>query len=82
MAFYSYIPAGFVIAKSGKLEHEVTGEAWNSDRRFQTVEIKDGVYVAKDVYSDIKATVDSVVEAEEVKSAQAKKINSKGKKLF
>ncbi len=82
MAFYSYIPAGFVIAKSGRLEHEVTGEAWNSDRKFQTVELKDGAYVAKVGYSDIKETTEAVAEVEEVKAAQAKKINSRGKKLF
>lgn len=81
MAFYSYIPAGFAIAKSGKLAHEVTGEAWNSDRKFKTVEFKDGAYVAKVGYSDIKAE-EPVTEVEEVKAAQAKKINSRGKKLF
>ena len=82
---YSFIPKGFIQTSEG-LAHEVTGELWNSDRKFKSVHIVGDAYVAIEGYDKFAKDFDvaPVTEAAPV-TAEApapKKINTKGKKLF
>lgn len=96
MSRFAYIPKNFIEKKTEKgfvLVHKITGEEWNSDRKFKTLVLKDDHYEVADTKEAKEAAKTFVKETggeegesipfeapAEAKPAEAKKLSG-GKKI-